>query len=49
MKKKPMAETYEQIRIRKRREFIENALWSIGAVFFMVVGGYALAGAWLGL
>lgn len=49
MKNKPMAETYEQIRIRKRREFIENALWSIGAVFFMVVGGYALAGAWLGL
>jgi hypothetical protein len=49
MKKKPMAETYAQVKARKRREFIENALWSIGAVFFMVVGGYALAGAWLGL
>jgi len=49
MKKKPMAETYAQVRARKRREFIENAFWSIGAVFFMVVGGYALAGAWLGL
>ena len=49
MKKKPMAETYAKVRARKRREFIEDALWSIGAVFFMVVGGYALAGAWLGL
>jgi hypothetical protein len=29
--------------------FIENAFWPIGAVFFMVVGGIGLAGAWLGL
>ena len=44
-----MAETYEQIRIRKRRKFLEDLFWSAGAVFFMVVGGYAIAGAWLGL
>ena len=49
MKKKPMARTWEQVRRDKRRKFIEDALWSLGAVFFMVVGGYALAGAWLGL
>ena len=49
MKKKPMARKWEDVRRDKRREFIENALWSLGAVFFMVVGGIALAGAWLGL
>ena len=47
--KKPMARTWEQVRRDKRRKFIEDALWSIGAIIFMVVGGIGLAGAWLGL
>jgi len=49
MKKKPMARKWEDVRRDKRRQRIEDLFWSAGAVFFMVVGGYAIAGAWLGL
>ena len=49
MKKKPMARKWEDVRRDKRRKFLEDLFWSAGAVFFMVVGGIALGGAWLGL
>ena len=43
--KKPMAETYAQIKRRKRLEFIDNLILTAGAVFFVVVGAMAIAGS----
>jgi len=42
--KKPMAETYEQIRERKKLELIDNIILIAGAVFFCVIGAMGLAG-----
>lgn len=41
----PMAETYAQIKRRKRLEFIDNLILTAGAVFFVVVGAMAIAGS----
>lgn len=43
--KKPMAETYAQIKRRKRLELIDNLILTAGAVFFVVVGAMAIAGS----
>ena len=42
--KKPMAETYAQIKERKRLELIDNLILTAGAVFFCVVGAIGVAG-----
>ena len=42
--KKPMAETYAQIKRRKKLELIDNLILSCGGVFFCVVGAMGLAG-----
>ena len=42
--KKPMAETYAQIKRRKKLELIDNLILTAGAVFFVVVGAMGLAG-----
>jgi len=42
--KKPMAETYAQIRKRKKLELIDNIILACGGVFFCVVGAMAFAG-----
>lgn len=42
--KKPMAETYAQIKRRKKLELIDNIILTAGAVFFCVIGAMAVAG-----
>ena len=42
--KKPMAETYAQIKRRKKLELIDNLILTAGAFFFVVVGAMGLAG-----
>lgn len=42
--KKPMAETYEQIKRRKKLELIDNLILTAGGAFFCAVGGMAFAG-----
>jgi hypothetical protein len=42
--KKPMAETYAQIKERKRLELIDNLILTAGAVFFCVIGAMGVAG-----